>query len=100
MCGAFNYVGHTGKLVFVGIVATDVSFSDPLLHRREMTIYASRNSLPDDFRRIIRLIEEGQIDTQPWITHRTKFETLIADFPSFTRPETGVVKAIVEVPEN
>jgi len=100
MCQAFNYVGHTGKLVFVGIVSTDISFADPLLHRREMTVYASRNSLPSDFRRIIGLIEEGQIDTRPWITHRTSFERLIDDFPSYTRPETGVIKAIVDVPEN
>jgi 2-desacetyl-2-hydroxyethyl bacteriochlorophyllide A dehydrogenase len=99
MSNAFNYVAHTGKLVFVGIVDSDVTFFDPLLHRREMTVYASRNALPGDFTRIIRLIEDGQIDTRPWITHRTPFERLIEDFPSFTRPETGVVKAIVEVGE-
>jgi alcohol dehydrogenase len=97
MSGAFNYVAHSGKLVFVGIVNSDVTFFDPLLHRREMTVYASRNALPGDFTRIIGLIEEGQIDTKPWITHRTPFDRLIEDFPSFTRPETGVVKAIVEV---
>jgi threonine dehydrogenase-like Zn-dependent dehydrogenase len=62
-----------------------------------MTLYASRNALADDFRRIIRLIEDGQIDTRPWITHRSNFTELPADFPSYTRPETGVIKAMVEV---
>ena len=33
MSAAFQYVGHTGKLVFVGITTQDVSFPDPLLHR-------------------------------------------------------------------
>ncbi len=97
MSAAFQYVGHTGKLVFVGITPQEVSFADPLLHTREMTILASRNALADDFRRIIRLIEEGRIDTRPWITHRTNFAALAADFPSFTRQETGVIKAMVEV---
>jgi 2-desacetyl-2-hydroxyethyl bacteriochlorophyllide A dehydrogenase len=97
MARSFNLVGHTGRLVFVGIVNSDVSFFDPLLHRREMTVYASRNALPGDFTRIIGLIEEGTIDTQPWITHRTPFARLIDEFPSFTRPETGVVKAMVEL---
>jgi 2-desacetyl-2-hydroxyethyl bacteriochlorophyllide A dehydrogenase len=97
MCNAFNYVGHTGRMVYVGIVTADVSFSDPLFHAREMTLYASRNALPDDFARIIRLIEEGRIDTRPWITHHTEFGRLIEDFPSYTRPETGVIKAMVEV---
>ncbi len=97
MSAAFQFVGHTGKLVFVGITTQDVSFADPLFHTREMTLYASRNALADDFRRIIRLIEEGRIDTRPWITHRSNFASLAADFPSYTRPENGVIKAMVEV---
>jgi len=97
MSNAFNYVDHTGRLVFVGIVTSDISFPDPLLHRREMTVLASRNALPNDFGRIIRLIEEGVIDTRPWITHTCRFDSLIGDFPSYTKPETGVIKAMVEV---
>jgi len=53
--------------------------------------------LSADFRRIIGLIEEGRIDTRPWITHRTPFADLIERFPSYVQPETGVIKAIVEV---
>lgn len=97
MCNAFNYVAHTGRLVFVGIVTDEIHFPDPLLHRREMTVFASRNSLPDEFRRIIALIEEGRIDTRPWITHRTPFAEMIDIFPSYIKPETGVIKAMVEL---
>ena len=97
MSNAFNFVGHTGRLVFVGITPSDVSLPDPLLHRREMSLYASRNALPADFVRIIRLIESGQIDTRPWITHTSSFDSIIGDFPSYTRPETGVIKAMVEM---
>jgi alcohol dehydrogenase len=83
--------------VFVGIVPDEVSCPDPLLHRREMTVLATRNALPEEFRHIIGLIEAGRIDTRPWITHRTPFADLIGNFPAFTRPETGVIKAMVEV---
>ncbi len=100
MSNALNYVGHTGKLVFVGITTDIVSFAHPLMHRREMTLLASRNAMPEDFDRIIHLIETGTINTQPWITHRTGFDDLIGLFPSFTKPETGVIKAIVEVPQS
>lgn len=99
MSNALNYVGHTGKLVYVGITTDNVSFPHPLMHRREMTLLASRNAMPEDFDRIIQLIESGTIDTKPWITHRTGFDDLIAQFPSYTKPETGVIKAIVEVPQ-
>lgn len=97
MSNALNYVGHTGRLVFVGITTEEVHFPHPLMHRREMTLLASRNALPEDFDRIIDLIQQGQIDTRPWITHRSSMDSLIADFPAYTRPETGVIKAIVEV---
>ena len=97
MSNSFNYVGHTGRLVFVGIVTTEIAFPDPLLHAREMTLYASRNALPADFDRIIKLIEDGRIDTRPWITHHTNFDSIIRDFPGYTRAETGCIKAIVDV---
>jgi 2-desacetyl-2-hydroxyethyl bacteriochlorophyllide A dehydrogenase len=100
MSNALNYVAFAGKLVFVGITTSEVSFGHPLMHRREMTLLASRNALPPDFRRIIGLIETGAIDTRPWITHRSDlFATLIDDFPSYVKPETGVIKAIVSVTE-
>jgi alcohol dehydrogenase len=94
---AYNYVGFTGRLVFVGITTSEITFTQPLMHRREMTFLASRNALPADFPRIIGLIESGKIDTRPWITHRTPFDALIDRFDSYTKPETGVIKAVVEV---
>jgi alcohol dehydrogenase len=98
MSHALNYVAHGGTLVYVGITTQEISFPHPLMHAREMTIKSSRNALPDDFRRIIRLIEEGRIDTAPWITHRTTFDEISHVFDSFTKPETGVIKAMVAAP--
>jgi alcohol dehydrogenase len=97
MSNALNYVAHTGKLIYVGITTEELRFPHPLMHRRELSIHASRNAMPGDFERIIQHIEEARIDTRPWITHRTSFNEMIGNFPSYTRPETGVIKAIVEV---
>lgn len=97
MSEALKFVAHTGKLVYVGITTQEISFAHPVLHRPEATILGSRNALPADFTRIIGLIEDGTIDTIPWITHRTGFDKMIGEFESFTKPETGVIKAIVEV---
>ena len=99
MSAAFGLITHAGRLVFVGITTDEVSFRHPVFHRPEGTLLCSRNALSADFRRIIGLIEEGAIDTTPWITHRTAFEELIDVFPSYTRPETGVIKAVVAVGE-
>jgi alcohol dehydrogenase len=97
MTAAYNFVGFTGRLVWVGITQDDLHFTQPLMHRREMTFLASRNALSHEFTRIIRLIESGMLDTRPWVTHRAPMAGLIEVFPTWLRPETGVVKAMVEV---
>ncbi|GAA5505952.1 zinc-binding alcohol dehydrogenase family protein [Novipirellula caenicola] len=97
MSGALQYLAPTGRLVYVGITTDELSFKHPVMHRPEATILASRNALPPDFTRIIGLIEDGTINTDPWITHRTSFDGVMDEFESFTKPETGVIKAIIEV---
>jgi 2-desacetyl-2-hydroxyethyl bacteriochlorophyllide A dehydrogenase len=97
MSAAFGYIAPTGRLVFVGITQGEVTFKHPIFHKPEGTLLCSRNALPKDFGRIIRLIEEGKINTTPWITHRTTLEGLSGEFPGYLKPENGVIKAIVEV---
>jgi 2-desacetyl-2-hydroxyethyl bacteriochlorophyllide A dehydrogenase len=97
MSNAFGLVAPGGKLVFVGITTDEVKFRHPTFHKVEGTLICSRNAVPADFRRIISLIEKGTIDTNPWITHRANFDELPEVFPTFTKPETGVIKAIVEL---
>ena len=97
MMEAFHFPAQGGRLVFVGLFQGDVTFNDPNFHKRELTVMGSRNALPTDFTRIISLIEAGRIDTGPWITHRAPLDGVIADFPSWVLPETGVIKAMIEV---
>ena len=97
MSSAFQYCAHTGTLVYVGITTEEVGFVHPVLHRPEITLKASRNALPADFGRIIQLIEEGTINTDPWITHRIGFDEVVTRFESFTKPETGAIKAVINL---
>jgi alcohol dehydrogenase len=97
MSNAFELIAQTGRVVFVGITTKEVTFKHPPFHKAEGTLLCSRNALPRDFTKIIRLIGEGRLDTRPWITHRTPFGELISNFRSYTQPETGVIKAVVEV---
>ncbi|WP_339752674.1 zinc-binding alcohol dehydrogenase family protein [Algoriphagus aquimarinus] len=95
MKNAFNYVAFGGKLVFVGLFIGEASFDDPLFHRREITLLASRNSLPQDFSSIIQLMESGKIDIKPWVTHSADFEALPQVFKEWLDPKSRVIKAVV-----
>lgn len=96
MKNALQYLAPSGRLVYVGLFQGEFSLSDPEFHRRETTLLATRNALPGDFSRIIQMIEQGKIGTDPWITHRAKAETLVDTFPTWTAPDSGVLKAIIE----
>lgn len=97
MSAALQYIAPTGRLIYVGITTEELTFRHTAMHKPEASILSSRNALPADFTRIISLIEDGTINTDPWITHRTSFRGILNDFESFTKPETGVIKAIIEV---
>ena len=43
------------------------------------------------------MIEHGKINTDPWITHRANFDRIVEDFPTYLKPETGCIKAMIEV---
>lgn len=93
---AFRFVANGGRLIFVGLFQGEVTFHDPEFHRREMTLLATRNSTGEDFRRIIRLLEQGTVDTTPWITHRVVANDLPDTFPNLLLPESHVLKAVVQ----
>jgi 2-desacetyl-2-hydroxyethyl bacteriochlorophyllide A dehydrogenase len=97
MSAAFGLIAHGGRLVFVGLTGEEIKFRHAAFHRPEGTLLCSRNALPGDFTRIIGLIEAGQIDTRPWITHRCELSELPDAMPTYLQPETGVVKAVVTV---
>jgi len=96
---ALEFCSFGGRLVYVGITQAELAFPHaPVMHRRELTLLASRNARSRDFDRIIGLIDNGTIDTKPWITHRIPFERLPEVFPGLITPASGVIKAVVEMP--
>ncbi|UUZ86004.1 zinc-binding alcohol dehydrogenase family protein [Paenibacillus sp. P26] len=97
MENAFSYVSHGGRLVYVGLVKAELTFSDPDFHKKEMTLLSGRNATREDFERVIDAIRGGKVDTDAFITHRSAFDEMIGAYESWLKPETGVIKAIVEV---
>jgi 2-desacetyl-2-hydroxyethyl bacteriochlorophyllide A dehydrogenase len=57
MSRAMHFARFTGKVVFVGITKEPVTIDDPLFHRRELTLLASRNAQSPDFPRILAMIK-------------------------------------------
>lgn len=94
---ALYLCGHGGRLVFVGLAQVDVSFPDPEFHKREITLLSSRNATRADFDHVIDMIKTGYVNTNAFVTHRVYFDQVIHQFDSFTKPETNVIKAMIEL---
>ncbi len=95
MSRCFEHAAFGARVVYVGITSEPVHLPDPLFHRRELTLLATRNAVPADFTRILELIRRGDIQTGPWITHRAPFHEAPEAFEQWVRPGSGVVKAVV-----
>lgn len=92
----FDYVTHGGTIVYVGLFIGNVVFFDPLFHAKEITLKSSRNALPEDFKKIIRLMRSGHIKVEHLVTNRLHFDSLTESFTKLYDPDTHVIKAIVE----
>ena len=97
MASTLRFARFTGRIVYVGITKDPVTIDDPLFHRRELTLFASRNAVASDFPRILAMIQSGQIDTHPWISHRCQFEELPSQMDAWLLPGSGVIKAVVSL---
>lgn len=94
---SFGFVSHGGRYVLVGVVRDDITFSDPEFHKRETTLFASRNAQPDDFAEVVRQMENGRVPTAALNTHRGSLQEGPALFKEWLKPEAGVIKAILEI---
>jgi len=97
MMKAFQFVASGGTIVFVGLVQADITFHDPTLHTKEITLKASRNATKEDFANVIAGIESGRVNTSGFVTHTASLEETPAQFPLWVKPETGCIKAVVTV---
>ncbi len=95
---SFDYCAHGARLVFIGLIQDRISFDDPSFHRKELTLMSSRNSA-HAFPRIIEMIEQGRIDTGPWVNQRLLLKDVVTDFVGL-RQKPDLVKAVIEVEDS
>ena len=97
MMTGLNYVAHGGTYVLVSVVREAISFEDPEFHKRETTLLASRNAVSQDFLEVFQAIRAGLTPTKAMLTHRAKLEESPDLFPRWIAPESGVIKAMIEI---
>lgn len=94
MGNSLAYLATGGTLVFVGVAPGDMVFSDPEFHKRETTLLASRNALPEDFERVISAVKGGLIPTAALQSHSLAVVDVPEQLPELIAGADHVLKAI------
>lgn len=92
-----QFMGYGGRYVLVGLSKGELTFKHPEIHAKETTLMCSRNATKQDFDLVIDALKKGLFPTDSFITHRVSFTDMINHFDSWLKPETGVIKAMVDV---
>ena len=93
----FQYIAHGGNYVLVGLQKGEIAFSHPEFHKREATLMSSRNATREDFEQVLDVMASGYLSVEKYITHKVEFGQVKDDFQTWLNPETGVIKALVEM---
>lgn len=97
MNAAVGYCRNGGALTLVGVVKGVLNWEDPEIHRRELTIRASRNATREDFDHVMDCIRNGAVPTDALATHATSFADAPVNLPRWAHERTGLIKAIITV---
>jgi 2-desacetyl-2-hydroxyethyl bacteriochlorophyllide A dehydrogenase len=93
----FDFVAHGGRYVLVSVVKDSITFTDPDFHRKEMTLFGSRNATNEDFQHVIAAIRRGELPVDRLITHRTGLADAVGNIPIWATQKTGLIKAVIEI---
>lgn len=94
---AVGYCRNGGALTLVGVVKGTLNWEDPEIHRRELTIRASRNATREDFDHVMDAIRKGLVPTDRLATHATSLDDVPLNLPRWAHERNGLIKAIITV---
>ncbi len=97
MNAGLKWLAHGGSYVLLSLVKGDLKFADPEFHKRETTLFASRNALKADFEHVMDCMARGLVPVEAIGTHRTTLEGAVEDLPKWAADRGTVVKALIEL---
>lgn len=94
---AIQYLGHGGRLVFIGHHKGLIEIANPEFHKRETTLMGSRNATKRDLVEVIEALSTNKVVIKPFITHRASLEDVPGVFDEWLEPDSGLIKAMIEI---
>lgn len=94
---AVEEVSFTGRVVYIGYAKQPVAYETKLFVQKELDILGSRNALPEDFRAVMRMFEEGRFPVNEAISSVVALEDAPEALRLWSDNPTRVKKIMVRL---
>lgn len=94
---AVEQVSFTGRVVYIGYAKERVSYETRLFVQKELDVLGSRNSQPEDFRAVIRLLEERKFPVDQAVSLIVPLEEAGGALRSWSENLSGFKKILVSL---
>jgi threonine dehydrogenase-like Zn-dependent dehydrogenase len=94
---AVEEVAFTGRVVYIGYAKEAVSYETRLFVQKELDILGSRNALPEDFRRVISMLEAGKFPVEDAVSSIVSLEEAPAALREWSAHPSRFSKIMVSI---
>src|SRR4029077_5686633 len=94
---AVEVVATTGRVVYIGWVKEQVAYETRLFVQKELDILGSRNALPEDFREVIRMLEEHRFPVDQAVSSIVPLEEAPRALTAWSENPARVKKIMVQL---
>lgn len=92
---AWQYLAQNGRLVFVGICNGTLEIDGRPFHMKEPALFTTRNSIPQDYARVVEQWQMKKINPSMFITHTVSFDKAGGVLVEWTNNPGSVFKGAV-----
>jgi threonine dehydrogenase-like Zn-dependent dehydrogenase len=94
---AIEEVAFTGRVVYIGYAKEPIAYETKLFVQKELEIMGSRNALPEDFREVITMLEQGSFPTESAISAIISMEETPAILENWSKLPAAFTKIMVQI---
>lgn len=93
---AVNEVAFTGRVVCIGYAKSEVTFQTKYFVQKELDIRGSRNALPEDFRAVVRYLQQGDCPLEEFISNIVHPEEVLNAMQQWSTAPGKVFRILVK----
>jgi len=94
---AVEEVGFTGRVVYIGYAKEPVAYETRLFVQKELDIMGSRNALPEDFRQVIRMLEDHRFPVDDAVSSVLPMADTPGALQAWSENPAGFTKIMISV---